>query len=296
MHRKLFIVLLLVLVATLIPTSAFAADPEPEDAILYETPLTVVNPLPFDIALGDFVLGANAAIDPVTGALLLNWPVGAYLHRPSTPVDLGGFGASADTYAWRFPGVFADATQWIVGYPMSLWRRQSHNGGPVTSDRFGFFYYGFMFPRDEAWYPCSYPCKWKCNVLGVPSLTYIEMHSPAFLGFLYTDKPQWGPAFWQASHWPLFWPWENLAFDPILGFVNPYIIPSAQGVVENPMDTVHPLELWIAEEVDGGAIAIWEGKVLGYYWRPTDLQVQYPEDWPFICGAPNYVTPPFGWE
>jgi hypothetical protein len=284
-----------VLVATLIPTSAFAADPEPEDAWLDETPFTTVS-AGFDVQLGDFVLGWNAAIDPVTGALLLNWPVGAYLHRPWTPTATANdLGAPADVYAWRFPGTFADATQWIVGYPMSLWRRQSHNGGPVTSDRFGFFYFGFMFPRDEAWYPCSYPCKWKCNVLAIPQYTYVEMHSPAALTFVYTDRPAWGPAFWQAAHWPLFWPWENWAFDPVLGYINPYIIPVAQNVVDNPQDTVHPLELWIAEEVDGYAISIWENKVLGYIWRPTDLTVEYPMDWPYICGAPNYSTPPYGW-
>lgn len=275
MNRKLYAFLALAVLIALVPASAIADSPQAPAPV--KTDATIIQP-GFDLLLGDYLLFGLPIQDPVTGFYLLNWPVGGYLYRPATP---GVPGAAADQYAWWFPGNFADPTQWIAGTGDSQVRRQT---GVGTTDALGYFYGFFMVPRDEVWYPCSYPCKWKCNVYSIPLGEYVEMHSPAAITFQY-NAPTLDQAIWWMSHEPLFWPWDMFWVDPFLGYVNPYYIPYDWTVIDaSPFDTVHPLELWIVEEVSYYAAYLFENKVWGYTWKNTDLQVQYPEDWPFICG------------
>jgi hypothetical protein len=274
--RKLYAVIALAVLIALVPASAFADTPQAPAPVRNDATQFVQG---FDILLGDYLIVAVPIQDPVTGFFLLNWPVGGYLYRPPT----GGYpgGLPADQYAWYFPGAFADATQWIVGSADSPLRRQT---GHTYTDGFGYFYAFFMFPRDEAWYPCSYPCKWKCNFYNYQTGLYTEMHSPAAITFQY-NAPNLATALWWMSHEPLFWPWDMLWVDPFLGYVNPYLIPYDPTVTDaSPFDTVHPLEFWVVEEVSYYASYVVENKVWGYVWKNTDLQVQYPEDWPYICG------------
>lgn len=266
--RKLYALIALAVMIALVPASAFADNaPAKSDA-------TVIAP-GFDLLLGDYIITALPIQDPVTGFFLTNWPVGGYLYRPPTA------GGAADAYPWYFPGNFADPTQWIKAEGDSPLRRQT---GHTLTDGFGYFYSFFMVPRDEAWYPCSYPCKWKCNYFDPLQGLYTEMHSPAAMVFQY-NAPNFDTAYWWMTHYPLFWPWDMLWVDTYLGYVNPYYIPYDWTVVDaSPFDTVHPMELWIVEEVGYYASYIFENKVWGYTWKNTDLVVEYPADWPYICG------------
>jgi hypothetical protein len=89
-----------------------------------------------------------------------------------------------------------------------------------------------MLPRDEAWYPCSFPHKWKCNY--VDDSAAVEWHSPAS----------------QPFETGLYWPWLDV--DP----------------AANPMDTVSPLEVWLVSETFARTIAF---EITGYYWKLSDL-------------------------
>lgn len=88
--------------------------------------------------------------------------VDAYLYRPST---LDG---------WPFAGGPGTGTWWWTG-PDSEMRRQSWPKWQYT-DEWGYYFAMFMLPRDEVWYPCSFPLKWKCNYVVDPWT--IEYHSP----------------------------------------------------------------------------------------------------------------------
>ncbi len=72
----------------------------------------------------------------------------------------------------------------------------------------------FMLPRDEVWFPCSFPLKWKCNYQVSP-----ERHRVPLPG---------NPA---------------VRDRPVLAVAR--LRPAA-----NPMDTVSPVEVWLVGETD----------------------------------------------
>ena len=100
------------------------------------------------------------------------WPyeqVDAQLHRPSTLVS------------WPFPDPPAVGSAWaVVGE--SAYRRQTF----AYADGDGYVFTGFKLPKEETWYPCSFPLKWKCG-----------LHSPATQPF----QP------------PLVWPYASNPMD-----------------------------------------------------------------------------------
>jgi hypothetical protein len=148
--------------------------------------------------------------------------VDAYMYRPST---LAG---------WPFAGGPEYGTWWWTG-PDSEMRRQSWPTYQYT-DMWGWYYAEFMFPRDEVWFPCSFPYKWKCNYILDPWA--MEYHSPAAQPFeCYWDGP------WLIC---LDWPW-----------------------LINPADTVSPMEVYLIDEYGGGYIIPFE--ILGYYWKFSDV-------------------------
>jgi hypothetical protein len=145
--------------------------------------------------------------------------VDAYLYRPST---LAG---------WPLVDPPVVGTWWWTGDGSQV-RRQSWPDWQFA-DMFGYYFTQFMLPRDEVWFPCSYPLKWKCNYIIDPYT--IEWHSPA------TQPFELG----------MYWPW--LDYD----------------AAANPMDTVSPLEVWLVGETGFGWII--EFEVTGYYWKWTDI-------------------------
>jgi len=76
--------------------------------------------------------------------------VDAYMWRPST---LGG---------WPLTQAPIMGTWWAT-LPGSDYRRMSYAEDYFYADMFGGYYAEFMLPRDEVWFPCSFPLKWKCN-------------------------------------------------------------------------------------------------------------------------------------
>lgn len=120
----------------------------------------------FPVLLGDFIIFNVDGYFPYER-------VDGFLYRPSTlagwplefPWDLAG--------GPNFGTAFAE-------YPASLLRRQTWPRDQFA-DPAGVYSGFFMMPRDEAWYPCSFPLKWKCGD-----------HSMV-------DQTQFEP--------PLVWPW-----------------------------------------------------------------------------------------
>jgi len=162
--------------------------------------------------------------------------VDMYLYRPST---LAG---------WPFAGGPYWGTWWWTG-PDSEMRRQSWPAWQYA-DVFGTYYAEFMLPRDEVWYPCSYPYKWNCNYVIYPGDPFnppiVEWHSPAYQGNF---------------EFGLAWPWWVWWMDPT--------DPMAWDLA-NPMDTVSPLEAYMIGETGYGFIFSME--VDGYFWKWSDLE------------------------
>jgi hypothetical protein len=145
--------------------------------------------------------------------------VDAYMYRPST---LAG---------WPFVDPPVVGTWWWTGDESSV-RRQSWPFY-TNADASGYYFTMFMLPRDEVWFPCSFPLKWKCNYIINPTTT--EWHSPA------TQPFETG----------MYWPWLDLS------------------AAANPMDTVGPVEVWLVGATGYGWIIPFE--VTGYYWKWTDI-------------------------
>jgi hypothetical protein len=273
--RKLFAILSVVVMLSMIAPTVFA-EPTSVDATIVE----------FGGAgqLGTIFADAIPALDPVTGEIYPpGWPVEAYLYRPDTMLG----------YTPWFPAEWNPATEYIAPAFESELRRQTWPRNAVVAPD-GFFYFAFLMPRDRAWYPCGFPCSWQCNYYD-PILDAWEFHSPQAMTFVYRDP-------YMMDHLPLFWPWDLDWFDTLLGTVNPYGPPPFYEYYDypitqdaTPFDTVHPVELWVVDEVSDFALRIYELKVQGYRWRWSDLTVSdYVLDWPFICGGayefPDYAN------
>ena len=277
MRNKLFAVLSLVVLLSLVTTSVFAAEPQ-------------APAIGTEVYWGDWAMLGEVwefivpAFDPITGdstfgPFLLDWPVDVWLYRPDTD----------PAFTPRFPAEWAalPGPWWIKAEGQSGLRRQSwpaYQG----SDSFGWYYAKFMFPRENTWYPCGFPCKWVCNGFsGPPDYMWDEFHSPYVLWFSYPDTAT-------KTYYPLFWPWDLDWVEPGLGFVNPYGPPPFYehydypiALDATPFDTVHPMEVWITEGWGDVAMYIIEYGVMGYQWRTSDPEVhRYYEDWPQLCGGP----------
>jgi hypothetical protein len=151
--------------------------------------------------------------------------VDAYLYRPST---MGG---------WPWPG--PDWGTWWWTGPDSEQRRQSWPAWQYT-DIWGYYYAEFLFPRDEAWFPCGFPLKWQCNFV-VDQFGTMEWHSPYMN--VYECRATANPFVDEC----LIWPWAV-----------------------DPQDTVSPMEVYLIDEFGGGYIIPFE--VLGMFWKWEDLE------------------------
>jgi hypothetical protein len=165
-------------------------------------------------------------------------------------VPFGTPGIRVDTYlyrqsteeGWPWEGGPQYGTYFMPA-PASEMRRQSWPTYQYT-DQFGFYYVEFMLPRDEVWYPCSFPLKWKCNYQLPPmangEVVPIEYHSPAAMVY---ECREIRPLVFEC----LDWPWA-----------------------QDPQDTVAPLEVWAIDEFGDAYYA--QAEVLGMYWKFSDLK------------------------
>jgi hypothetical protein len=285
-----------------------------------------------DHKLGDQVSMFFPVFDP-DGDPAVFWPVDVYLWRPPTYLfcqDLDLAPAAREWvlfYGWPFQGnakmdknfvgsglLTGAGSEWdFDSWYQLTWdnpdgpRRQSWPKYQST-DSVGFYYAKFMLPRDEVWYPCSYPGKWDCNFYDPWTDTW-EFHSP----WLRADKyPASAPPF-ASELFPLYWPykWDSLygwtgdlpwtaGYDEAIPYPQWAEIPIGSGFwyylvlpsLTDPQDTVAPLTLWAVEgmydtyiDLVGGVTPWDEIEVLGYDWKTSDLQwAQWPDDWPYLVG------------
>jgi hypothetical protein len=115
----------------------------------------------------------------------------------------------------------------------------------LYTDVWGYYYAEFMFSRDEVWFPCSYPLKWKCNYT-IDAWT-TEFHSPREMWY---ECIQVAPGIWECLDWP--WALE-------------------------PADTVSPLEVYLIDEFGFAWIIPFE--ITGYFWNWSDTP--YPQPVPY---------------
>lgn len=174
------------------------------------------------------------------------WPgegVDVYLNRPATY-------ACDDIACWtEWP--FATGPNWGTWFwtGEGSWDRRQSYPAYQAANEYGIYYAEFMLPRDEVWYPCSYPYKWNCNYVVDPINFGIDYHSPA----------------WQGNFEPgLDWPYYDWFTAEIVGDWDMAL------AMADPQDTVSPLVVkWVSEFGYGNW---WEFEVDGYYWKWSDLE------------------------
>jgi hypothetical protein len=214
MRRVLYAFVILALLA--IPASAFAVEPEQE------------------IAAGEVYLGELVLIS--VGGYVPGEPVDAWLYRPST---LAGWPLTNQA-----PILNADGNaSWLIA-PASEQRRWSFAetaGTPFAfADSFGIWGAILMIPRDEVWFPCSFPLKWQCNYQVAPGVW--ELHSPQrvnYIGF----PPGLD-----------YWPWMDVF-----------------GAAADPADVISPLEIDVFNYGPVVHGPQFEVVVTGYDWKWTDI-------------------------
>jgi len=169
MRRLLYVLLLL---ALLVPAGSVFAEPQ------------VVEQIPD----GMWVLGEIWwTPDDLFGAPI--WDPGervdAWLTRPATlewddeldmwvkvwPFEWGPWNFWE---GWDVP--WADVEPWFLGGLASQQRRVSYAEDWLYATQWGGYYAEFLLPRDEVWFPCSWPLKWKCDYELAPDVW--ERHSP----------------------------------------------------------------------------------------------------------------------
>jgi hypothetical protein len=213
--------LLLIVVLLAIPASTAFAEPMQE------------------IPGGDWYLGELVPI--AVGGFMPGERVDAYLYRPSTlegwplvtqPPVVGPTG----NMGW----LITDASQ------QRRWSYAETGGTPFeVADDWGFWGGIFMLPRDEVWYPCSFPLKWKCNFEVAPDVW--ELHSPQTLNFL------------DASYEPFpdelkYWPWIEVF-----------------GPDADPKDAISPLEIDVQNYGTPRIGVQFEVVITGYDWVWSDI-------------------------
>jgi len=206
MRKVLFVAVALVMLLSLFAGSAVAAEPKRTDQLI-------------QAQLGEvwgFYFGGFFPYERVD----------AFLYRPATVDFLGNT-------IWPFVDPPTAGTWWWTGEGSTV-RRQSWPTYQYA-DGAGYYFTAFMLPRDEVWFPCSYPFKWKCNYIVNP--VTMEWHSPA-------DQTNFETG--------LYWPWLDL--DP----------------AADPQDTVSPLEVWLVG--DSGFAWTIPFEITGYFWKYSDFE------------------------
>lgn len=289
MRKLLSIALLVVLLAT--TASSALAQPvqcvDPADGLVH-TPnvgLYFGGWAPYTF-MGDDLEFAFFVQQTGGGPLIGNHPVDIYLWRPPTADVLGNkiwplqaaYNVTLnDFWTCQHPGLLPTAGSFWREYPASEIRRQSYPDYQMT-DGFGFYYAKFMLPRENTWYPCGYPCRWECN--SFDAVNGFIFHSPVYLDYVYPDPvlrpfdPRW------PLYFPLYWPWfwDYIADD---WFLDTH--PTLTVADVYPGDTVHPLVAVAWDAFWGAPLLIYPYEVDGYYWRTSDLEQNWPEDWPALC-------------
>jgi len=222
MRRVLYLIIVLVLLATTAST------------VLAEEPRQIVDQ---DVYLGELVLVLGDGFEAFER-------VDAYLYRPSAIDSVTGAKIWPLTLIAPPVGPTGSAPWWayIGDSEQRRWSFAETEGTIFeTADVFGIWGAILMVPRDEVWYPCSFPLKWKCNFQVAPGVW--ELHSPQQVNFI---------------GFPLimeYWPWIEIF-----------------GAPADPMDTVSPLEVYVLNydpyDTHGW---IYETVVTGYDWKWSDI-------------------------
>jgi len=234
--RRVLYVLIVVAMLAVPASSVFAAEPQ------------IVEQIPG----GDWYLGELVPIS--VGGWLPGERVDAWLTRPATEDALGNTIWPLVTQA---PPVGPTGNLWWWTGGASEQRRWSFaetQGTPFeTADMFGVWAAILMLPRDEVWYPCSFPLKWKCNYYDALEGAYY-LHSPQTLNFApsYCDEDGLN-----CMPFPVafrYWPWMDIF-----------------GAAADPKDTVSPL--WIDVQNYGVVPAgvQFEVVITGYDWKWSDI-------------------------
>lgn len=212
MRRVLYVMIALVMVASM-ATTAFADEPRQEEPLY----------------LGELIL-------VVADGFAAGERVDAWLYRPST---LAGW-----PFMWA-PPTGPTGNAWWPALGASEQRRWSFaetEGTPFeVADVFGIWGAVLMLPRDEVWYPCSFPLKWNCNFQVAPGVW--ELHSPQLVNYInFPDVLE-------------YWPWIDIF-----------------GADADPMDTVSPLEIYVLNYDPFDTYGwIFETAVVGYDWKWSDI-------------------------
>jgi len=120
---------------------------------------------------------------------------------------------------------------------------------------FGGYFSIFMLPRDEVWFPCSYPYKWKCNYEHGPG--WWEIHSPVTINNDFCI----GAA--------CLFPWPYFFYD----------ISDGIHWQLDPADTISPVQIDIFDPSPLPQGYSFQLEIDGYYWKYTDLEEPwYPID------------------
>lgn len=306
--RRLFLLLTVVVIMAMVAPAALADEPKsPADQPImgyaaweplwwadnFDAKWTILG------TVQEYAFWVTQPPNPVTGIRYLapNHPVDVYLWRPSTIDDAGNV-------IWPLTGVTPGASDWWTAEYSSMFRRQSWPKY-ATTNAIGFYYAKFMLPRDEVWYPCGYPCNWKCDNWD-PITGLLEAHAPYWIETVYRLPLLSNPD-------SLFWPYYYPLYWPNLGYFGE-LWPTADWWQWSG-DTVHPLTAWPADgeflslmafcdaidpdplvigdeyydcDVDGDLedfdnLAYYQYGIEGYYWKTTDLKMEWPNGWPYIC-------------
>jgi hypothetical protein len=311
--KRLFAVLAVLVIVVPLATSAFAdsdfeanAGPEQWTMIGYSARELYWEPDNFDpryAILGSVWEYAFWLWDPF-GFPAPNHTVDIWLWRPPT-VDYG------DPLDWPLDFIPEPWTTWGGWYledGSSTLRRQTWPTYATTDD-VGFYYAKFMLPRNaaETWFPCGFPCRWDCTWFD-PITNAWNFHAPLDVAAVYKlpilDIPT-----------SIFWPWAYTLYwpNPVPLGSSPWLWPSPDYPAFWAGDTVHPLaaipseqslpdgnvtflEWWDAIDPDAipgsgdefwvqnpNYVAHWEYLVEGYLWVTTDLEMNWPDDWPLLC-------------
>jgi hypothetical protein len=259
------------MVAMLAP-AAYAA-PQPEAGFTaFEPPWWGDNFAPRQALLGSVQEFAFYLVDPYA-ALAPFHQVDIWLQRPPTINGAGDvvwpFGDSTDPR--QFGG-------WFMATGESEMRRQSWPTYATTNE-LGYYYAKFMLPRENTWYPCGYPCNWQCDFVD-PIGGGTEYHSPYAIVPVYRiplDNPD--AIYWPLSY-PLYWPnGDNRqdTFAPLVAFptegANADMMAFCDWVGPDPGDF----------DCSQYPYAFWAFGITGYYWKTTDLRMNWPADYPLLC-------------
>jgi hypothetical protein len=249
--RRLLYVLIVVAMLVIPASTAFAKEPPQAD----------------QISDGWWILGELWNTPDYGDPMFDVWApferVDAFLQRPSTcdiwNEDLGICECPAYDFVndvclvgfklWPLESQAPINGTWWADLPASQERRMSYAEDYFFADIFGGYYAEFMLPRDEVWYPCSFPLKWKCNFI---TPTGVEFHSPAVMAY-----ECWMEGLNQVC---LAWPWR------VDSSVN------VCGQLGMPCDTISPLNINIYNSENIFPYGFqYQLEIDGMFWKVTDI-------------------------